>query len=54
MIWMGAVEFGLAALCALAAQVHLKEGLFARKLAWKSMQVMSIISVVLIAGVLGL
>ncbi len=47
-VWMGAVEFGIAALCALAAQVSLIEGLFARKSVMRSARVMTIAAAVLI------
>jgi hypothetical protein len=55
-IWMGAVEFGLAALVALAAQIGLIEGLFSLKLSRRRIQMMTILAVVLIAmgvGTLG-
>jgi hypothetical protein len=53
---MGAIEFGLAALIALAAQFHLIEGLFLAKHRRRSTQMMTIIAVVLIGmgvGTLG-
>jgi uncharacterized membrane protein len=56
LIWMGAVEFGLAALVALAAQMGLIEGLMARKVSRRQNQMMTIIAVVLIGmgvGTLG-
>jgi hypothetical protein len=55
-IWMGAVEFGLAAMVALAAQIGLIEGLFSRKLSRRPTQLMTILAVVLIGmgvGTLG-
>jgi hypothetical protein len=55
-IWMGAVEFGLAAMVALAAQIGLIEGLFSLKLSRRRLQLMTILAVVLIGmgvGTLG-
>jgi uncharacterized membrane protein len=56
LIWMGAVEFGLAALVALSAQMGLIEGLMARKVSRRQNQIMTILAVVLIGmgvGTLG-
>ena len=56
LIWMGAVEFGLAALVALAAQMGLIEGLMARKVSRRQNQMMTILAVILIGmgvGTLG-
>jgi uncharacterized membrane protein len=56
LIWMGAVEFGLAALVALVAQMSLIEGLMARKVSRRQNQMMTILAVILIGmgvGTLG-
>jgi len=56
LIWMGAVEFGLAAMVALSAQMGLIEGLMARKVSRRQNQIMTILAVVLIGmgvGTLG-
>ena len=56
LIWMGAIEFGLAALVALAAQMSLIEGLFASRVSRRRTQIMTILAVVLIGmgvGTLG-
>ncbi len=56
-IWLGAVEFGLAAMIALAAQVNLIEELFQRKHARRTTRRMTFLAVLLIGmgvGTLGM
>jgi hypothetical protein len=52
-IWLGAVEFGLAAMVALAAQIGLIEGLFSLKLSRRPTQLMMVLAVVLIGMGIG-
>ena len=47
LIWLAAIEFGLAALIALIAQVHLIEGLFARRLKSQRTRLMTLAAIVL-------
>jgi hypothetical protein len=56
-IWAGAVEFGLAAMVALVAQMSLIEALFSRRFNRRVMQIMAMIAIVLIGmgiGTLGM
>lgn len=53
MIWLAAVEFGLAAVLALAAQVGLIEGLFDGTVSRRRSQIMTAAAVVLIGMAVG-
>lgn len=52
-IWLGAIEFALAAMVALAAQINLIESLFALKSSHRRSQVMTIMAVLLIGMGIG-
>lgn len=52
-IWLGAIEFGFAALLSLAAQVNLIEGLFQRRLNRRSLRGMALAAILLMGMGIG-